>query len=62
MEPETIKFKTIQYLNGSKYLSQRRVEDLCHLICYDLKIEKNEENFNHVKEACQIFFTLERKI
>jgi hypothetical protein len=58
MESFTIKFKTIQFLNGTKYLSEKQVEELCHLMCYDLNIEKTEENFNHIKEACRIYFTL----
>ena len=59
MEASEIKFKTIKhYLNGVKYLSQKQVEDLCHIVCYDLKIEKSEENFNHIKDACRVYFTL----
>ena len=59
MEASEIKSKTIKhYLNGVKYLSQKQVEDLCHIVCYDLKIEKSEENFNHIKDACRVYFTL----
>ena len=59
MEASEIKFKTIKnYLNGVKYLSQKQVEDLCYIVCHDLKIEKSEENFNHIKDACRVYFTL----
>ena len=59
MESSEIKFKTIKYyLNGVKYLSQEQVEDLCSIVCHDLEIEKSEENFNHIKEACRVYFTL----
>lgn len=62
VEPETIKFKTIQFLNGTKYLSGKQVEDLCYLMCHNLGIEKVEENFVHVREACEIYFNLQRNI
>ena len=63
MEISEIKFKTIKhYLNGVKYLSQKQVEDLCSIVCHDLKIEKSEENFNHIKEACRVYFTLSNAV
>jgi len=59
MGASEIKFKTVKhYLNGVKYLSSKQVDDLCHLVCHDLEIEKSEENFNHIKEACRVYFTL----
>lgn len=56
MEASTIKFKTIQFLNGTKYLSEKQVEDLCYVMCHNLGIEKVEANFVHVREACKIYF------
>ena len=59
MESSEIKFKIIKhYLNGLKYLSSKQIEDLCYIACDDLKIEKSEENYNHIKEACRLYFTL----
>ena len=58
MEASTIKFKTIQFINGTKYLSEKQVEDLCYLMCHNLGIEKIEDNFVHVREACKIYFDL----
>lgn len=63
MESSEIKFKTIKhYLNGVKYLSEEQVEDLCYLVCNDLEIEKSEENFNHIEEACRVYFTLQLSV
>lgn len=59
MEASTIKFKTIQFLNGTKYLSEKQVEDLCYVMCHNLGIEKVEANFVHVREACKIYFGLQ---
>lgn len=59
MEPTTIKFKTIQYLNGINYLSEKQINDLCHLICVKLDIDKSEENFLIIKEACKVYFDLQ---
>lgn len=62
MEASTIKFKTIQFINGTKYLSEKQVESLCYSICHMLKIEKNKENFDYIKEACKIYFDAQNNI
>jgi hypothetical protein len=59
MDPSTIKFKTIQFINGTKHLSKNQVEDLCFLMCHNLGIEKVEENFAHIREACKVYFDLQ---
>lgn len=59
MDPLTIKFKTIEYLNGTKYLSEQQVEALCNLMCHNLKIEKVEDNFKHIREAVDIYFGIQ---
>jgi hypothetical protein len=62
MEATTIKFKTIQFINGTKYLSEKQVDDLCYAMCYYLGIDKTEENFAIVREACNIYFNLKSQI
>lgn len=62
MEASAIKFKTIQYINGIKYLSENQVQDLCYTMCHRLNIEKSEENFNYIKEACKIYFNIQKDI
>ena len=59
MNASTIKFKTIQFINGTKYLSETQVDDLCLLMCHNLGIEKCEDNFAHVREACKTYFNLQ---
>jgi hypothetical protein len=39
MDANTIKFKTIQFINGLKYMSEKQVDDAKHIICCDLQIE-----------------------
>lgn len=56
MEDTIIKFKTIQFINGTKYLSEKQFEDLKYIICHNLNIDKCEENFSIIREACEIYF------
>ena len=56
MENKNIGFYTMQMINGIKYMSSRQVEDLKHIVCCDLKIEKTEENFKAVEEAIKLYF------
>ena len=56
MTTETIKFKTIQIINGVKYISEKQVEDLGHIVCQNLGIEASEKNFAIVRDACKIYF------
>lgn len=56
MEDTTIKFKTIQFINGLKYMSEKQVDDAKHVICFNLKIEKSEENFNIIEDAIKTYF------
>lgn len=59
MEASKIKYKTIQFINGIKYLSKNQVEDICYLVCHNLGIDKCEENFVHIRDACKIYFDIE---
>jgi hypothetical protein len=59
MEASEIKFKTIQFVNGIKYLSEKQVEDLGYVMCQNLGIEKCEKNFAIVREACKTYFELQ---
>ena len=59
---ETIKLKTIQFIMGTKYLNRDQVEQVCYIMCDKLGIEKSEDNFAHVKEACKIYFGLQASI
>ena len=56
MDVNTIKFKTIQFVNGLKYMSEKQVSDVKHIICSDLQIEKTEENFNVIEDAIKTYF------
>ena len=62
MEASVIKFKTIQFINGTKHLSEKQVEDLGYIICHNLGIEKCEENFAIVREACKTYFELQMSL
>ena len=56
MDANTIKFKTIQFINGLKYMSEKQVDDAKHIICCDLQIDKSEENFNVIEEGIKTYF------
>lgn len=56
MDANTIKFKTIQFVNGLKYMTEKQVSDAKHIICSDLQIEKSEENFNVIEDAIKTYF------
>jgi len=62
MDATTIKFKTIQFINGIKYLSSNQVDDLCIVICEKNGIEKNEKNFEYIKDACTTYFDLQNNL
>jgi hypothetical protein len=56
MDANTIKFKTIQFINGLKYMSEKQVDDAKHIICCDLRIDKSEENFKIIEEGIKTYF------
>jgi len=58
MDASIIKFKAIQFLQGIKYLSKQQVLDFKSIVCDDLNIEKNEENFNLIHEAIETYFNV----
>lgn len=62
MDINTLKFKTIQYINGTSYLTQKQVDDLKHGMCYRLGIEKTDEHFNAVEEAVTAYFHAQNKV
>ena len=62
MDSSIIKFRTIQFINGIGYLYENQVEDLCYLMCHYLGIEKCEENFIIVREACKTYFDLQNSL
>jgi len=57
MKIETIKFKTIQFVNGITYLSKEQVEQVKNIMCYNLKIEKTEDNLKAVEDGLKTYFT-----
>jgi hypothetical protein len=57
MTAEDIKYKTIKTINGLSYLSKKQIEDIKHIICCDLKIDKTEENFNTINDGIKLYFT-----
>jgi len=58
MESYLIKFKTFQLINGTKHMSEQYVESVCYLVCHELGIEKCEDNFVHIREACKTYYEL----
>ena len=56
MDANTIKLKTIQFINGLKYMSEKQVSDAKHIICNDLQVEKSEENFKIIEEGIKTYF------
>ena len=56
MDANTIKFKTIQFINGLKYMSEKQVSAAKHIICSDLQIEKSEENFKIIQDGIKTYF------
>ena len=56
MDANTIKFKTIQFINGLKYMSEKQVSNAKHIICNDLQVEKSQENFKIIEEGIKTYF------
>jgi hypothetical protein len=54
-----LKFKTVQFINGTSYLSKKQVEDLKHRMCHKLKIEKTDEHFQAIEEAVTAYFKMQ---
>jgi hypothetical protein len=57
VESKNIGFYTMQMVNGVKHMSSKQVEDLKHIVCSDLKIEKTEDNFKAIEEAVKLYFS-----
>ena len=62
MDAATIKLKTIQFINGLKHLSEQQATDVCYIICHNLGIDKNEDNFNIVRDGLKLYFDLQNKV
>jgi len=62
MEIDTIKFKTIQFVSGTRYLLKDQVEQVKNIMCYNLKIEKTEENLKAVEEGLKIYFATQNSL
>jgi len=62
MSPDTIKFKTIQFINGTKYLLGDQVEQVKNTMCYNLKIERTEENLAIIEEAINVYFEAQNSL
>ena len=56
MNTDTIKFYTIKFINGTKYLSKSQINDLQHIICTNLSLDKTSENFKIIEDAIEIYF------
>ena len=52
----TIKFETIKYINGVKYLSPQQRLDVKYLVCSQLNIDKVESNFEIIQIAINNYF------
>jgi hypothetical protein len=62
MTDKDIKFKTIQYMNGIKYLNKQQVFQLQSYICYVYNLEQNEINFKAIQEGIDFYFGLQTEI
>jgi len=62
MDANTIKFKTIQFVNGTKYISNSHLDYLKHIMCHNLEIEKTEDNFKAVEDGVKTYFETVSKI
>jgi hypothetical protein len=62
MTPATIKFKTIQFINGLGYMNVSQIENVQHIMCRNLNIDKSKENFNLIKEAITTYFNTQNNI
>lgn len=62
MDANTIKFKTIKYMNGMHHIPNEYVDGLKRIVCRDLNIEYNETNFKTVEEGIKIYFEAQNNI
>lgn len=60
MGPNTIKFKTIEFINGLSRISKD--QNLEPVVCKHLGIEENEDNFKLIKEGVAIYFQTQNRI
>jgi len=56
MNANEIKYKTIKYINGTRYMTAKQVDDLGYIMCRNLGIEATLENRDYVREAVQVYF------
>lgn len=59
MKTSIIKYKTIAFINGIKYLTENQINDIIHIICNNLNIQPTDKNSNAVKEGIQIYFDIQ---
>lgn len=62
MDANTIKFKTIQFINGTKYLTPKQVDDLKYIITHKLKIEKTEDTDKAIEEGIKTYFDMQNSV
>lgn len=62
MSIDELKFKTVQYINGTSYLTRKQVDDLKHVMCCKLKLEKTDEHFQAVEDAVKAYFDMQNNI
>ena len=62
MDIATLKFKTIQEINGIQHMSKKQVDDLKYGMCYKFKLEWSDEHFNAVEEAVKLYFDMQNKV
>lgn len=56
MELSTLKFKTVQRINGVSYLSEPQIEGLKAIMCHELKLEGSDEQHQAIEEAIEVYF------
>lgn len=56
MTSNEIKFNTIKFINGVKYMTNNQIEDCKAYVRHSLKLDDTDENNNAIEEAINIYF------
>ena len=56
MTSNEIKFNTIKFINGVKYMTNNQIEDCKAYVRHSLKLDDTDENNDAIEEAINIYF------
>ena len=62
MDANTIKFKTIQLINGVSYLTPKQVDDIKYIVTHNLNIDKTEETDKAVEKGIKTYFDMQNSV